>query len=67
LLARARDALVERAGGRRLVLCVDDGQLLDHGSAVLVHQLVAAAEAFAVVTVRRGERVPDALQALWKD
>ena len=67
LLARAREALVERAGERRLVLCVDDGQLLDHASAVLVHQLVAAGEAFAVVTVRRGERVPDALQALWKD
>jgi hypothetical protein len=67
LLARARDALVERGGGRRLVLCVDDGQLLDEASAALTHQLVAAGEAFAVVTVRRGERVPDALRALWKD
>ena len=53
LLARARHALAERAAGRRLVLCVDDGQLLDDASAALVHQLVAAAEAFAVVTVRR--------------
>ena len=67
LLARARDALAERAAGRRLVLCVDDGQLLDDASAALVHQLVAAGEAFAVVTVRRGEPVPDALRALWKD
>lgn len=67
LLARARGALVERASGRRLVLCVDDGHLLDHGSASLVHQLVAAGEAFAVVTVRRDERVPDAVGALWKD
>src|SRR4051812_18239277 len=67
LLARARHALAERAGGRRPVLCVDDGQHLDDASAALVHQLVAAGEAFAVVTVRRGERVPDALQALWKD
>lgn len=67
LLARARHALAERAAGRRLVLWVDDGQLLDDASAALVHQLVAAHEAFAVVTVRRDEPVPDALRALWKD
>ena len=67
LLARARHALAERAAGRRLVLCVDDGQLLDDASAALVHQLVAAGEVFATVTVRRDEPVPDALRALWKD
>jgi DNA-binding CsgD family transcriptional regulator len=67
LLARARHALAERAAGRRLVLCVDDGQLLDDASAALVHQLVAAGEAFAVVSVRRDEAEPDALRALWKD
>ena len=67
LLARARQALAERADGRRLVLSVDDGQLLDDASAALVHQLVAAREAFAVVTVRSGEPEPDALRALWKE
>jgi DNA-binding CsgD family transcriptional regulator len=67
LLASARHALAERAAGRRLVLCVDDGQLLDDASAALVHQLVAAGEAFAVVSVRRDEPAPDALRALWKD
>jgi DNA-binding CsgD family transcriptional regulator len=67
LLARARHALAGRAAGRRLVLCVDDGQLLDDASASLVHQLVAAGEAFAVVSVRRDEPGPDALRALWKD
>ena len=67
LLAHAREALAERAGGRRLVLCVDDGHLLDDASAALVHQLVAAGEAFALTTVRRGEPAPDALRALWKD
>ena len=57
-----------RAGGeRRLLLCVDDGHLLDDASAALVHQLVAAGEAFALVAVRRGEPTSDALQALWKD
>ncbi len=67
LLARARHALAERAEGRRLMLCVDDGQLLDDASAALAHQLVASGEAFATVTVRSDESVPDALRALWKD
>lgn len=67
LLAGARRALAGRGAGRRLVLCVDDGQLLDDASATLTHQLVAAGEAFAIVTVRRGEAVPDAVRALWKD
>jgi DNA-binding CsgD family transcriptional regulator len=67
LLAGARHALAERAAGRRLVLCVDDGQLLDDASAALVHQLVAAGEAFAVVSLRRDDPAPDALRALWKD
>ena len=67
LLAHARHVLTERAAGRRLVLCVDDGQLLDDPSAALVHQLVTTADVFATVTVRRDEPLPDALQALWKD
>ena len=67
LLARARHALAARSAGGRLVLCVDDGQHLDDASAALVHQLVAAREAFAIVTVRRDDPVPDALRALWKD
>ena len=66
-LAHARDALAQRAAGRRLVLCVDDGHLLDAASAALLHQLVAAGEAFALVTVREGAPVPDAVRALWKD
>jgi DNA-binding CsgD family transcriptional regulator len=67
VLAGVRRALAALAGGRRLALCVDDAHLLDEGSAALVHQLVAAGEAFAVVTVRSGEPVPDAVRALWKD
>src|SRR3954447_26327841 len=67
LLARARRTLIERAGGHRLVLCVDDGQHLDDASATLVHQLVVTREAFAIVTVRSGDPVPDAVRALWKD
>ena len=67
LLAHARQALADAAGGRSLVLCVDDGQLLDPASAALLHQVVAGREAIAIVTVRRGDPVPDALRALWKD
>jgi hypothetical protein len=67
LLARTRHALAERAAGRRLVVCVDDGHLLDDASAALVHQLVVAGEAFAVVSVRSDEPGPDAVRALWKD
>jgi len=67
LLAVVRQALIERAGGRRLALCVDDAQLLDHGSAALVHQLAGSGEAFPIVTVRADEPVPDAVRALWKD
>jgi DNA-binding CsgD family transcriptional regulator len=67
LLARVRAGVAERAAGRRMVLCVDDAQLLDDASAALVHQLVAAREAFAVVTVRPDEPAPDAVRALWKD
>ena len=67
LLARARHALAARAAGERLVLCVDDGHLLDDASAALVHQLVAAGETFAVVTVRGDAPAPDALRTLWKD
>jgi DNA-binding CsgD family transcriptional regulator len=67
LLALAREAVVRSAGGRRLVLCVDDAQLLDHGSAVLVHELAAAGEAFVVATARRQERAPEAVRALWRN
>ena len=56
LLALTRRSLREQAGGGLLVLCVDDGHLLDGASAALVHQLAAAREAFTVVTVRRDAR-----------
>jgi hypothetical protein len=60
--ARAHARCSRRAGrGAASVLCVGDGHVLDDASAALVHQLVAAGEAFAVVTLRRGEPVADAL------
>jgi DNA-binding CsgD family transcriptional regulator/tetratricopeptide (TPR) repeat protein len=58
---------VSSAGGKRLVLCVDDAHLLDDLSATLVHQLAATATAFVVVTAPHGVDIPDPVFAMWKD
>ena len=52
---------------RALVLCADDAHLLDDASAALLHGLVAAGDATAILTIRAGEPAPDAIGALWKD
>jgi DNA-binding NarL/FixJ family response regulator len=67
LLRLAADALVAVAGTRRLVLAIDDAHLLDELSAALVHQLVRAAAAFALVMVRSGEPTPEPISALWRN
>ena len=67
LLRRSGDALRERARDRRVVLGVDDAQLLDPISAALVLHLATTSTAFVLATVRSGEPVPDAIQSLWKD
>jgi DNA-binding CsgD family transcriptional regulator len=67
LLRRSVDVLVERAGGRHLVLFVDDAHLLDDASATLVHQLASTPSASVVATLRAGEAAPDPVVALWKD
>ena len=67
LLRRYGRAVAGRAGGRPLLLFVDDAHLLDGGSATLVHQLALTRAATVLVTVRSGEAVPDPVVALWKD
>ncbi|MCU1378328.1 MAG: transcriptional regulator, LuxR family, partial [Acidimicrobiales bacterium] len=67
VLGRSAEALVALAGGRRLVVLVDDANLLDGGSATLIHQLASTNAAFLLVTLRAGERAPDPVVALWKD
>jgi DNA-binding NarL/FixJ family response regulator len=67
LLDRAARALGVKAGGRRVVLVVDDAQLLDPASAALVHQLARAGLAFVVATLRTGAAAPDAITAFWKE
>jgi DNA-binding CsgD family transcriptional regulator len=67
LLRRYGRAVAGRAGGRPLVVFVDDAHLLDGGSATLVHQLALTRAATVLVTVRSGEVAPDPVVALWKD
>ena len=64
---RSTDALRTRARGRRIVLGLDDAQLLDPVSAALVLHLTQTGSAFVVATVRTGEPCPDAIVSLWKD
>lgn len=56
-----------RSEGRRTVVLVDDAHHLDQASAALLLQLSLDGVAVPVVTVRRGESVPDPVTALWKD
>ncbi|MBS1690971.1 MAG: LuxR family transcriptional regulator [Actinobacteria bacterium] len=51
----------------RLVVVVDDANLLDDMSALVVHHLVVERVASVIMTMRNGQRVPDVLTALWKD
>src|SRR5262249_59377874 len=55
------------AGGRPVVVAVDDAHLLDEGSAAVVLHLATHTEARVVATIRRGESCPDAVTALWKE
>ena len=67
LLQAFRAALLDRAGGRPLVLAIDDAHRLDGHSATLVSQLVTAGEARLVMTVRAGAGMRAGLRALWKE
>jgi DNA-binding NarL/FixJ family response regulator len=67
LLQATVQALHERAGGRPIVVGVDDAQWLDPVSATLVLQLATGGDAFVIATVRLGEPCPDAIVSLWKD
>ena len=63
-LTRAHEAILARAPD---LLAIDDAHALDEASAALTHQLVTQDGVRVLATVRRGEDVPDAIVALWKD
>jgi DNA-binding NarL/FixJ family response regulator len=67
LMRRSVDALRSRAGTRRVLIGVDDAQLLDPVSAALVLHLAVTDSAFVLATVRSDEPCPDAIVSLWKD
>ncbi|HEX9316118.1 MAG TPA: ATP-binding protein, partial [Actinomycetota bacterium] len=67
LLLRIAEELSNRAGGRRVVVGIDDAHLLDEASAALAHQLAFSPGFFLLATVRAGEAAPDSVTALWKD
>ena len=67
LLRAGAEALRARAGGKPIVVGVDDAHLLDPASASLVLHLATSDTAFVLATIRSGERIPDAITSLWKD
>lgn len=48
-----------------LVVGVDDAHLLDDASAAVIHRLAVLGGVCLLVTVRSGQRCPDAITALW--
>src|SRR5215469_7362775 len=67
LFEQARQLLLQRYGGRRLVTVVDDMALLDAASLALLGHLAARGTVFLIATVRTGEPVPDLVTSLWRD
>ena len=67
LVVAARESIVHRLAGRRLVLGLDDIDLLDPLSAVLVSHLVHDGHAVLVGTHRTEAVVLDAVAQLWHE
>jgi DNA-binding NarL/FixJ family response regulator len=69
LLRHVTTVLRRQAGGRRLVLGVDNAHLLDAGSITLLVSLVASGVAFVVLTTDPAEQTTtqDGITALWRD
>jgi len=64
MLMHAGAALRVLAGGRNLLLVLDDAPLIDNASALLVSQLVAAGDASVLITQRSGAALPEPLAGL---
>jgi DNA-binding CsgD family transcriptional regulator/tetratricopeptide (TPR) repeat protein len=67
LLPQVAAHLVEGAGGRNLIVGVNDAHLLDTVSASVLHHLAVTRSAFLVLTARTDVSVPDPVFALWKE
>jgi len=60
-------ALTAAPPGKRVLIAVDDAQLLDDTSAFVIHQLARRRAARVIVTVRTGQSAAEKIKALWKD
>lgn len=67
LMTAVTEEVARQARRRRLVLLVDDGQLLDEASLAVVRRLAALPHLFLLMTVRSDEPVPASVVGLWKD
>jgi DNA-binding CsgD family transcriptional regulator/tetratricopeptide (TPR) repeat protein len=67
LLSRLTEILVERSGGRPMLVVIDDTHLLDGLSAALVHHLSASGAAAVLLTMRAGDQPPSDVVSLYKD
>lgn len=67
VLRRVSSRFAVEPGAPVTVIGVDDAHLLDDASAAVIHHLALRASAFLLITVRYGERCPDAVTALWKE
>jgi DNA-binding CsgD family transcriptional regulator len=67
LLRSVADAMLSGAGGRRLLLSIDDAHLLDETSAALVYQLAQTGRSFILAGLRSGETAPVPITALWRE
>ena len=63
----ARQLIGELGPDEHLVVSVDDVQLLDDVSATLLLHLAMSDRVRLVLTLRTGERAPDAVTLLWRD
>ena len=67
LLSRLAARLAERAGGRPVLVVVDDAHLLDGLSAAFVHHLAISGVAAVLLTKRINEQPPPDVVSLYKD
>jgi DNA-binding CsgD family transcriptional regulator len=69
-LLRVREVingLIGDNSNQTIIVGVDDAHLLDDLSAFAVHQLVTRRLATVILTIRSGERPPEAITAIWKN
>jgi tetratricopeptide (TPR) repeat protein len=65
LMRFVEQSLKEQRGEGRMVIAVDDANLLDDPSAALIQQLASHGVASLLLTVRSEEPAPDAIARLW--